>query len=53
MALQAVITDHYPITYYINELSFPYLQKQTKQQTFFRDKSKFDQNEFSNDLNPL
>ena len=35
---------------YINECRFPNLQKQKKQQTFFRDKSKFDQNEFSNDL---
>ena len=35
---------------YINEFRFPNLQKRKKQQTFFRDKSKFYQNEFSNDL---
>ena len=50
MVLQVIITDHYPIMCYIKGFRFPNLQKQKKQQTFFRDKSKFDQNEFSNDL---
>ena len=50
MALQTVITDHCSIMCYTDEFRFPNFQKQKKQQTFFRDKSKFDQNEFSNDL---
>ena len=50
MVLQTVITDHYPIMCCVNEFRFPNLHKQKKQQTFFREISKFDQNEFSNDL---
>ena len=50
MVLQTVVTGHYPIMCYINEFRFPNLQKQKKQQTFFREKFKFDQSEFSNDL---
>ena len=34
----------------INNFRFPNQQKQKKQHAFFCDKSKFDQNEFSNDL---
>ena len=50
MVLLAIITDHYHIICCINDFRFTNLQKQNKQQTFFRNKSKFYRNEFSNGL---